>query len=131
MISLKDYVDACKLALFSDDRGIIYEAHPRAAPSQTAQEPAREKLLSRLRYPEAGSHDELVTRYHTTAMPTSWRSVASPSTTTLAVRVREVERTRREANRFESVVGVCRSPVSRSSRSLFWSTSARRSAQAT
>jgi hypothetical protein len=28
MISLKDYFDRCGLALFSDERGLIYEAHP-------------------------------------------------------------------------------------------------------
>lgn len=45
LISLKDYFDPCGLALFSDERGIVYEGQPRALvlPDKTADREERER----------------------------------------------------------------------------------------
>jgi len=47
-VSLKDYFDACGFALFSDQRGVIYEAHPRAVASPQSGEAAGESTASKL-----------------------------------------------------------------------------------
>ena len=38
IVSLKDYFDACGFALFSDERGVIYESHPRRVPAATTED---------------------------------------------------------------------------------------------
>ena len=43
MVSLKDFFDTCGYALFSDERGVIYEAHARAAASQGPKDTAEDK----------------------------------------------------------------------------------------
>jgi hypothetical protein len=35
IVRLKDYFDACGFALFSDERGVIYQSHPRPVRSAT------------------------------------------------------------------------------------------------
>ena len=38
IVSLKDYFDACGFALFSDERGVIYQSHPRPSPTATDED---------------------------------------------------------------------------------------------
>ena len=47
VVSLKDYFDACGFALFSDERGVIYEAHPRAVARPQSGEAAGESTASK------------------------------------------------------------------------------------
>jgi hypothetical protein len=47
MVSLKDYFDACGFALFSDERGVIYEAHPRIVTSPKSGEAGDESAATR------------------------------------------------------------------------------------
>ena len=42
IVSLKDYFDACGFALFSDERGVIYESHPRPVPAATTEDGHKE-----------------------------------------------------------------------------------------
>jgi hypothetical protein len=37
IVSLKDYFDNCGFALFSDERGVIYESHPRPVATATME----------------------------------------------------------------------------------------------
>jgi hypothetical protein len=42
IVSLKDYIDACGFALFSDERGVIYQSHPRPVPAATTEDGHKE-----------------------------------------------------------------------------------------
>ena len=56
VVILEDYFDRCGLALFSNERGIIYEGRPRRLPSQTSLE-QKEKPLSPSEGASSGEHD--------------------------------------------------------------------------
>ena len=42
IVSLKDYFDACGFALFSDERGVIYQSHPRPTSTMRTEEGHKE-----------------------------------------------------------------------------------------
>jgi hypothetical protein len=47
MVSLRDYFDECGLALFSDERGVIYQAHSRIVTSPKSAEAGDESTATK------------------------------------------------------------------------------------